>query len=146
MDRTLDFDWALSVNGPQYTQEVLVCSKQHCFLSGWLCGCVYFFHCDNQKRRVCVCALLLRLPPMAAGSKRRCFAGRKLLATEDEITVRPTRDFLPAQEVEAQLRGKGLFLCHPRFSCPCSSRVCDPCFVSEYEIKHRSLALPLFSH
>ncbi|CAB1429457.1 unnamed protein product [Pleuronectes platessa] len=60
---------------------------------------------------------------MAAASKRRRWSGRKLLATEDEITARPTRDFLPRQEVEAQLRGKGLFLCHPRCSCPCSSRV-----------------------
>lgn len=37
MDKTLDFDWALSVNRSQYTQEVLVCSKQHYFLSDWLC-------------------------------------------------------------------------------------------------------------
>lgn len=138
MDRTLDFDWTRSVNGPQYTQEVLVCSKQQCFLSGRLCGCVYVFHCDNQDRRVCayvcmcVCVLLLHLPPMASGSKHRCSPGRKLLATKDEITMRPTRDFLPTQEVEAQLRGKGLFLCHPHCSCPCSSRVLlhDPCFVS----------------
>lgn len=40
MDKTLDFDWPLSVNRSQYTQEVLVCSKQHYFLSDWLCVCV----------------------------------------------------------------------------------------------------------
>lgn len=86
---------------------------QRCFPLDRLRGCVYVFHCDNQDRRVCVRlprSFIFLLGP--AGSKRRSSTGRKRLAPEDEITVRPTRDFLPTQEVEAQLRGKGLFLCH----------------------------------
>lgn len=95
-------------------------------------ACVHMYVCMYVCECVCMCVLLLHLPPMASGSKHRCSPGRKLLATKDEITMRPTRDFLPTQEVEAQLRGKGLFLCHPHCSCPCSSRVLlhDPCFVS----------------
>lgn len=74
-------------------------------------------------------------PPIAAGSKYRCLWGRKPIATKYEIIANPIRDFLPTQEVEAQLRGKGLFLCYPLSSCPCSSRVLlhDPCFVSDTE-------------
>lgn len=132
MDRTVDFDWTCSLNRPQHTQEALVCSMQRRFPLDRLCGCVYVFHCDNQDSRVCTLAPLLYFPPRAAGSKRRSSTGRKPLTPEDEITVRPTRDFLPTQEVEAQLRGKGLFLCHRFPSCPCSSCVLlhDPCFVS----------------
>lgn len=106
------------MNGPQHTQEALVCSMQRRFPLDRLCGCVYVFHCDNQDRRVCTLAPLLHFPSRAAVSKRRSSTGRKPLTPEDEITVRPTRDFLPTQEVEAQLRGKGLFLCHRFPSCP----------------------------
>ncbi|KAK2856158.1 hypothetical protein Q5P01_004893 [Channa striata] len=69
----------------------------------------------------------------AGGSKRHCSTGWKPLVTQDEITVRPTSDFLLTQEMEAQLRGKGTFLCHPQFFYSCSSRVLlhDPCFVLE---------------
>lgn len=106
-----------------------------------LTGCVgvRMFSTVIIRTGMCMCmrvhlwALLLYLSPTAVRSKCRCSPGRKPLATEDEITVWPTRDFLPTQEVEAQLRGKGLFLCHPRSSCPRSSCVLlqDPCFVSE---------------
>lgn len=67
VDRTVEFDWTCSVNGPQYTQEALVCSMQWRFPLDRLCGCVYVFHCDNQDRRVCVSFIfLLGLPVQSA--------------------------------------------------------------------------------
>lgn len=82
-------------------------------VSRWT-GCVGVctFSTAIIRTGVCAPASLLHFPPRATGSKCRSSTRRKPLTPRDEITVRPTRDFLPTQEVEAQLRGKGLFLCH----------------------------------
>lgn len=81
---------------------------------------------------MCVCARLPRSFIFLLGMPVQSTAvghGGSLSLLRMRSPRAPTRDFLPTQEVEAQLRGKGLFLPHPHLRSSCIL-LRDQCLVS----------------